>query len=100
MLPLSGLELKGFLLRRRGPEYVVPERGTHSETLIGAFKVMLHVIELDEFEIFSFDLEVMSPVMRQIIDEVSGDKSGKCGCEPMGGSDQFRPHEKKEAIKE
>jgi hypothetical protein len=61
---------------------------------------MLHVVELDELEVSSFDPEMMGSVMGEVVDEVSGYKSGKCGCEPMGGSEELRPHEIKEAVKE
>jgi hypothetical protein len=61
---------------------------------------MLHVVELDELEVSSFDLEVMGSVVGQVIDEVSEDKSGKCGRQPKGRSQKFHPDEIKEAVKE
>jgi len=58
---------------------MVPDRGADAKTFIRTFEVMLHVIELNELEVLSFDLEVMGSVVSQIIDEVSGYKSRKCG---------------------
>jgi hypothetical protein len=47
---------------------------------------MLHVVELDELGVPSFDLEMMGSVMGHIIDDISGDESGKCWGKPVGGS--------------
>ncbi len=61
---------------------------------------MLHVIELDELEVSAFDLEVMGSVVRQVIDQISGNKPGECGREPVGRSKKLHPDEIKEAVKE
>jgi hypothetical protein len=58
------------------------------------------MVELDELEVSSFDPEMMGPIVGQIIDDVAGHESGKCGCEPMGSSDQLRPNEIKKGVKE
>ena len=71
---------------------MVPDRGADTETFIRTFEVMLHVIELDEFEVSSFDLKVMGSVMSQVIDEVSSQKTGKCGSEPLGCPYKLHPN--------
>ena len=79
---------------------MVPDRGADTETFIRTFEVMLHVIELDELEVSSFDVKVMGSVMSQVIDEVSSDKSGKYGCKPLGCSYKLHQNEIKEAVEE
>ena len=54
---------------------MVPDGRADTESFVRAFEVVLHVIELEELVVSSFDLEVMASVGGHIIDDVSSDKS-------------------------